>query len=161
MGCFKSAAHAKKNIDLIANFAGSQGMSFSPAQGDGSSIERQRRVSKTVNYAIEQAFDHELPAFQKLPAFANAFNKIEGNGYAQCSLDEHGSFVDFFLIFDASITIAMHASMRVVSIDGAHLPHNRSDLRLLALEGMPPILHLRVHVCNSPCHVPSLHRRYH
>jgi hypothetical protein len=136
MGCFKSAAHAKRNLDIIENFAGALGHSYSPAKNDGLSIRQRSRARKTNDRLIEKIYDEDVPAFQKLPTFARQFNEIPGNGYAQCSIDGDGYFDDFFLIFDASITIAMHASMRVVSIDGAHLPHNRNDLRLLVLEGM-------------------------
>ena len=103
--------------------------------GYGLSTDPQRAALKNCQRAIDHVISDPLPYFQQLPAFAAAFTSTPGNGFAQCH-QEHGQFVDFFLILDQSVQIAMNASMRVVSIDGAHLPHHRRDLRLLVLEGI-------------------------
>jgi hypothetical protein len=92
-------------------------------------------AQRHVRLAVDVTFTQMLPAFRQLPAFATAFTSIAGNGVATCTVQD-GQFEDFFLVFDASIEVAMHASMRVVAMDGAHMPNLRKDLRLLVLEGV-------------------------
>ena len=93
-------------------------------------------AQRHVRLAVDDLFSKMLPAFRQLPAFATAFSNTPGNGVATCSVDDALEFHDFFLVLDSSIQVAMHASMRVVAMDGAHMPNLRKDLRLLVLEGV-------------------------
>jgi hypothetical protein len=136
---FPSQAVAMNNVSTIASFAQAKGYSFSPPQKrpGSKSLSPRENAQRHARQAVKESYSKTLPAFQQLPTFGTEFTKIPGNGVATCSVDNAtGIFKDFFLVFDASIEIAMHASMRVVAMDGAHMPNLRKDLRLLVLEGV-------------------------
>ena len=134
-----SKASALRNVAAIASFAEGKGHSFSPIQKGphAKAISPRENAHLHARRAITTKFSNTLLAFQQLPQFAREFTQLEGNGVASCAIDEEtGQFKYFFLVFDASIEIAMHASMRVVAMDAAHLPNLRRDLRILVLEGV-------------------------
>ena len=135
---FPSKTQAKKNVSTIASFALTKGLSFSPAQKGPAArtMSPNENAKRHVRLAVDDLFSKMLPAFRQLPAFATAFSNTPRNGVALCSIDKEFKFQDFFLVLDSSIQVAMHASMRVVAMDGAHMPNLRKDLRLLVLEGV-------------------------
>eukprot|EP01050_Picozoa_sp_SAG11_P020221 SAG11_NODE_3371_length_2492_cov_1.677810_2_plen_370_part_00 len=139
-------SRSKVDVRKVVSEAERSGFSFSPNKTSNSyngRKYRKRKASTLVNKVADAIFgcdDDGISAMlSNLQGFVEDFNKIPNNGVACVSHapgEDGDVFEDVFIIYKASTRVAMFASLRVVSLDAAHLHHQRNDLRLIMLEGV-------------------------
>eukprot|EP01052_Picozoa_sp_SAG31_P036672 SAG31_NODE_4614_length_3095_cov_76.629172_2_plen_154_part_00 len=106
----------------------------------GYEVKSSRQARETISAVADSVFgvdeDGVANMLSMLRGWVRDFPKVSGNGFAQlATTDSDSVFKDVFVLYEASVKVAMHSSMRVVSVDAAHV-QGRKDLRIILLEGI-------------------------
>ena len=92
---------------------------------NGGASTTDRKARRHINAAADRIFGCDDAGVAKMLSMLRGwvanFGKVPGNGIAKLATTNNDTvFHDVFVMYEASVKVAMHSSMRTVSVDAAH-----------------------------------------